>query len=68
MEYITFTKFLIVFIIITLVIYDLFIVIYAGPRPTLSRVILLWSIEYPLIPFLVGVLIGHLFSYQEIIK
>lgn len=36
------------------------------PGATISEVMLSWSMSHPIVPFLFGVLFGHLFWYQEV--
>ena len=42
-------------------IYDCYVALVHGPAFTVTYVIRTYSREYPMIPFLVGCLIGHLF-------
>jgi hypothetical protein len=41
--------------------YDLLAVFSSGAWVTVSEVIVQWSAQYPLVPLLAGVVIGHLF-------
>lgn len=48
--------------------FDLFVYLYYGTEPTLSAIILEWSQAYPILPFVFGVLCGHLFWPQYLEK
>ena len=50
--------------VVLLSLYDLAALATSGTEATISRRILLWSQQFPLIPFAAGVLIGHLFCPQ----
>lgn len=63
------TKILICVITLGVIGYDLFAYFKAGNWGTVSSVIWVWSKEYPIIPFLTGVLMGHLFwNYNPMSK
>jgi hypothetical protein len=53
-------------VVLVLSLYDLAVLATAGSESTISRRVLLWSQQFPLIPFAAGVLIGHLFCSQTI--
>lgn len=44
--------------------WDFYLSYVYGPRATVSAVITSWSREWPIVPLLVGILIGHLFWGQ----
>ena len=52
--------------VIAFSLYDLAAMGTTGTEATISRRVLHWSQQFPLIPFAVGVLIGHLFCTQTI--
>lgn len=52
--------------VILLVAYDVVAVVLGGVEATISRVVLGWSIEYPVVPFGVGIVCGHLFWPQRV--
>ena len=47
--------------VLTLIGYDIYIRIVKGKDATLSLTIYKWSKAYPIIPFAIGVLMGHFF-------
>jgi hypothetical protein len=47
--------------IIGLVAWDVYAILYGGDESSISSVIITYSYDYPLIPFLSGVLCGHFF-------
>lgn len=50
-----------VFFIVVIFIYDAWLRHRGGDPATFSHRIALWSMRYPLIPAMFGILIGHLF-------
>ena len=55
------TKFIIICSALVLIIYDLVAYNQSGGAATISYVMLSWSKDYPILPFMFGVLCGHLF-------
>lgn len=55
------TKILVVFTAVALVLYDVYAVVAGGKEATISWIVLQWSKVYPIIPFALGVVIGHMF-------
>jgi hypothetical protein len=55
------TKIVLLLAAIILIVYDIVVYVWGGPEATLSLVVVKLSAEYPLIPFLAGLLCGHLF-------
>lgn len=49
-----------------LIIYDIWIIFKRGYSDTISWTLFAWSKRYPIIPFAIGVVIGHLFWNVEI--
>ena len=60
------TDVVLVVVIVLLCLYDLAIVSSVGAEATISRRVLYWTLQYPLIAFATGMLIGHLFCPQVI--
>jgi hypothetical protein len=56
------TKIFIIVVIAVVLIYDAYVLVRHGSDATVSCVILKSSLQYPLIPFLAGMLCGHLFA------
>ena len=52
---------IIVFSVLLLIAYDIFALAKGGVDSTISKRIIIWSHEYPAIPFLFGALMGHFF-------
>jgi hypothetical protein len=50
--------------VVLLLAYDVFVALHAGTNATISWMIWTLSHEYPIIPFSVGFLCGHLFFTQ----
>lgn len=46
--------------------WDIFI--WAIPGGTISETLLGWATKHPIVPFAFGVLMGHLFWYQQEVK
>ncbi len=57
----TIAKLIIIAIIAVITIWDVAVVLMGRPDTTIGAVILKLSKEHPMIPFTLGVLIGHLF-------
>ena len=55
------TDWVIILIAVVAIVYDLFIMATKGVSWTISVRLLAWSKLYPIIPFSIGVLMGHLF-------
>ena len=55
------TKWLIIVTVVVWIAWDVVAYLAGGVDSTISVVILLWSREAPIIPFLTGVVCGHLF-------
>lgn len=47
--------------IIILIIYDIFILLKKGSKYTISSVLLELGKKYPIIPFFLGIVFGHIF-------
>jgi hypothetical protein len=53
-------------VVVFLASYDIFVYVHTGNvQTTISRVTLAWSREWPIVPFAVGVVCGHLFWPQR---
>lgn len=55
------TTWILVAVLLTVGIYDVYAGLYYGPEYTVSQVVRDWSGKWPVLPMLVGVLLGHLF-------
>jgi hypothetical protein len=60
------TDHLLAVVVVILALYDLAIIAGVGPEVTISRRVLHWSQQYPLLPLAAGILIGHLFCPQTV--
>ena len=58
----TVTPIVIIGAVVALVIYDVIAYVVGGLKATISAVIWDWSKRYPFVPFVVGILMGHLFT------
>ena len=59
------TKWVVVAVTLLLIAYDVAALAIGGVDATISRVVLGWSRENPIIPFAVGVVCGHLWWSQR---
>lgn len=59
------TKNIMIAIVLLLIAYDVLAIVYGGVEATISHITLNYSKEYPIIPFAVGVVCGHLFWSQK---
>jgi len=60
------TAWLLYLLILAVGTYDVIIAWRYGPRATVSHVVLRFSREYPILPFLAGVVLGHLLWTQSV--
>ena len=58
------TQIIVILSVLFIIIFDIIIYKMRGVESTVSRIVLYWAKEYPIIPFAVGVVIGHLFWAQ----
>lgn len=56
------TKWLIILTVILWISWDIFALVKGGIQATISRNLIELSKQYPIIPFAVGLLIGHLYG------
>ena len=49
------------FIISAIIIYDVYALIYGGTDASISHLIITWSYQHPILPFTMGIVMGHLF-------
>lgn len=47
--------------VIAVAVWDLFVVMRGHSHETVSRVISVWANEHPMLPLVVGIVVGHLF-------
>jgi hypothetical protein len=62
------TKWFILASLVLIIGYDIFAVLKDGEQATISAVLLGWSREYPPLTLAFGVLMGHLFWPQKVVK
>jgi len=62
------TQIVVIVAVLAIVCYDVFAYFAHGVDTTISRVVLGWSKQWPVIPFGVGVVSGHLFWPQPASK
>lgn len=55
------TEWFLVVVVVVVLIYDAAALMLWGVESTVSRVVTRWSKQFPIIPFLVGVVAGHWF-------
>jgi len=58
------TKYFIFISIVLIIIYDIFAICSYGVDATISRLVIDWSYDYPILVLPVGVLMGHFFWSQ----
>lgn len=61
----TLTQKVIVGAVFLLLLFDAAMAIALGPDATISNAVTSWAHQYPVIPFLAGMLCGHLFWSQR---
>ena len=66
MDWTLFTKALLAIALGLFVAYDVVAFLRGGVQATISRVTLGWARRWPLLPLLVGVVLGHLFWPQPV--
>jgi len=54
------TQTMLLFVVALLVIWDIGAVIAGGYQATISAVVLVWAKRWPIVPFGLGVVIGHI--------
>lgn len=47
--------------IVSIAVFDVYIIIEGGREASISHTLIEWSHEYPSVPFLIGFTMGHLF-------
>lgn len=60
-KYQTWTRIFILVIIAAIIIYDVYIAIVGGTGTTISHEMIIWAYKYPIFPFAMGIVFGHLF-------
>lgn len=55
------TVIFILFMVVSITVFDFYIVFAEGAQESISAYIIRWSKEFPSIPFLIGFVCGHLF-------
>ncbi len=55
------TKVLLLIVLAALVGYDVWVMATVGQDASISKTIIDWGLNYPMVPFAFGVLIGHFF-------
>ncbi len=55
------TMLIIGLVVIALIGYDFYAIAVGGTEASISHIVIVWSYKYPIIPFGMGVLIGHFF-------
>ena len=59
------TRAVIALVVVSAIVYDVIAYAHGGVDATISRITLAWAHRWPLVPFSVGVLCGHLFWPQS---
>lgn len=67
MNYVKISKWVVVITTIVILVYDLFAYL-SHQDATISETLLQWAKDYPVVPFLGGLLCGHLFVPQYVEK
>lgn len=57
----TYLSLLFLFMLIVVWLFDWYAIVKDRPRETVSAMLLEWSQAWPILPLLVGIVIGHLF-------
>lgn len=61
MELQTITAIIMIATLVLLLVWDLYVIIKAGGKATISYIMAMTSLKFPLIPFAWGLLTGHFF-------
>ena len=61
----TVTGYIVLAIAVAITAIDVVLFIRGGTSLTISAVIIAWSKQYPILPFLFGILMGHLFARAD---
>ena len=62
----TITVGILVAVVVLLIVWDVYAYLAGGSQATISRVTLAFAGEHPVVPFLIGVVSGHLFWPQKV--
>jgi hypothetical protein len=49
-------------------IWDVFQASRGAPEDSVSQTVFYWSIQYPVLPLILGILLGHLFWPQQVVR
>ena len=55
------TKIFIAVMIVLIAAYDVYTIVLYGTETSVSHVMITWAYEYPVFPFVMGFVMGHLF-------
>jgi len=55
-------------LILAITAWDVFVLVDGGTESSISYVMIQWAYKYPLFPFCMGVLVGHLFWRMKNVK
>ena len=56
-----YTYLFIAIMVIIIAVYDVYVFIAGGTETTISHVMITWAYDYPIFPFIMGIVCGHLF-------
>lgn len=60
-KYQTWTRIFIAAVIVLILIYDVYILVIGGTGTSVSHELIVWAYKYPVLPFAIGFVMGHLF-------
>ena len=55
------TSIFIISLVVIIAVYDVYAIAKGGVESSISHMMIEWSYKYPMFPFMMGVLVGHLF-------
>jgi len=61
MKYVMQTRIFIGVVIAAIIIFDVYVMVAGGSEATISHELIAWSYQYPVLPFVIGFTMGHLF-------
>jgi len=61
MKYKQWTMIFVGVLVLAILIFDVFVLYKGGTEASISHLLIVWAYKYPIMPFFVGIICGHLF-------
>jgi len=55
------TRIFIGLVVLAILVFDVYVMVVGGTGTTISHEMIVWAYKYPVFPFLMGLVMGHLF-------